>query len=297
VCAYLKDYRSNPLHRSKYSRTFIKYLLSVCWPEIYRRLASWRGLGLIYKLSPSHSNFKSERYRFWNGLRYDTGKEKHLVKFILSYPNIIDGLKYAAISWPQGASSDWEPPAKDLLRFEALMTAIKGGAPQLYTKDTADDFHHLIYASFITFGRSLRRFGKGIRLEKQGKLSLASLYDAFYALRAQVELLFNIITSSTFRKHIEVLWETVGIQGLMPEFSERESYCTFGKQMLIWDYELITGRGEDAMCTDNAKAEDILADGSELEVCNTLQLCSAPDLKRVSRHCPKIQPRRHSLNG
>lgn len=257
MCAYLKDCRGNPLQRSKYSRKFLKYLLSVCWPEMYRRLASWRGLGFIYKLSPSYSKFKSEHYRFWQGIRYDTEKEKHLVKFISAYPNIIDGLKYAAISWPEWASSDWEPPAEDLLHFDALTAAIKDGRSQLYAKDTADDFHRLIYASFVTFGRSLRRFGKGIGLEKQGKLSLASLCDIFTALRAQAELLFNIITSSTFRRHMEVLWETVRIHDLIPKFSEREDYRAFGKRILIWDCELITGGGDVTW-----------ADSSELEVRN-----------------------------
>jgi hypothetical protein len=240
---------------------------------MYGRLASWRGLGFIYKLSLSHFKFKLECYRFWKDVQYNTGKEKRLVKFILTYPEIIDGLKYASVSWPEGAPSDWEPPAQDLLHFDTLMTAIKGGTSQIYTRDTASDFHRFIYASFVTFGRSLRRFGKGIGLEKQGKLPLTSLYCIFHALQAQAELLFTIITSSTFRVHIKVLWETdkLGIRDLIPDFSERDSYRTFGKRTSIWDYELITGStGGNVKWADNAKAEDTWADGSELEVRNTL---------------------------
>ena len=273
VCAYFNDCRRNPLQKSKYSRKFSIYLLSVCWPEIYRRLASWRGLGFIYKLSRSLSKFKLERNGVWKNVQYDTTKETRLVKFISAYPNIIDGLKYAAISRPKGASSDWQPPAKDLLHFETLMTVVKGGKSQLYSKDTADDFHRLIFASLVTFGRSLHRFGRGISLEKQGRLSLESLCDNLYALRAQAELLFHIFTSSTFRRHIEVLRDAdeLGIQDWKPEFSERENYRAFGKRMSIWDYELITRiTGGDMTRADNARAEDTCADSFELEVRSAL---------------------------
>ena len=240
MCAYLTDFTNNPEKRPEYSTSFFKYILSVSWPKIYRRIASWLGLGLIFKLSPSQSQFRSERYARWDEVKYDTRGEKYLVDVIFRYSNIIQGLMYANSIRPKEAESDWDPPAENLLHFDSLIAVVKSGAPQLYTKETADDFHRLIYASLVTCGRSLRRLGWAIKLKNQ------QLEYIFNALRAQVELLLFIITSTTFQKHVEVLCETegLGINDLVPNYNERDAYEKFGVKMGILDRELITGRAQ-----------------------------------------------------
>jgi len=238
VCAYLNAYRENTTSRSKYSRAFFRYLLSVCWLNIYRRISSWRGLGLIYKLSPGQSKFKSERIAWENVQLYDVRNEKYLVRFLLKYPNIIEGLGYAS-----GPGC-----------FDALISAIKRGAPQLYTKETADDFHHLVYAVFVTFGRALCQFGQ---LQK-GKAPRTALEAPFGALRAQAELFLLILTSSAFKQHLEILWSISGPENQeeIPKFSEREEYLTFGEHMQIWDFELVAeGAHEDTGSDSEVRSE------------------------------------------
>lgn len=307
MCAYLADFRRNPGKRSEYSGKFFKYLLSVCWPKIYRRISSWRGLGFIYKIFQTKVKFTSERYKHWNEVQYDVKNERYLVDIFSRYPNVIEGLKYASTSLPHGADSNWEPPAEELLRFDSLIAAINNAAPQLYTKETAEDFHMFLYASFVTFGRSLCQLCKAIGLEKQGLLKPeANLRHIFNAFRGQAELLLFLITSSTFKKHIEVFCsiDGLGINDLVPDVKEREIYEKFGEGLKIWDYELVKGRKRKAPCgtvrTNQATPESRgvgtgkesqstpeSGDGnddeneSELEVRSALSLCRIPGINQV----------------
>lgn len=198
VYAYLNHFRNNLNIRSQYSRLFFKYLLSVCWPKIYRQVASWRGLGFIYNLF--HYKFNSDDVD-WSSNQYDVDHEHYLVGFLSQYENVVEGLTFAFISAPQGSSNDWKPPDKNFPHFQHLMSAIKQGKPQLYSKDTAEDFHRLVYATLVTFGRSLCRFGVELRLHGKDVTGegLKKVSDCFAALRAQTELLVFLLTSSTFK--------------------------------------------------------------------------------------------------
>ena len=236
MCAYLADFRNKPDNRTSNSKSFFKYLLSASWRKIYRRIESWRGLGLIYKLSAARTKFKVERYRHWDEVQYDVRGERYLVEIFTKYPNVIDGLKYATTT--KGADN-LGAPAEGFLRFDSLMAAILQKAPQLYTKQTAEDFHTFIYASFVTFGRALRRFSRATGVKKK-ETSTDQLIEIFNALRGQVELLLFIVTSSTFKQHIEVFCDIdgLGILDLVPDFSERETYEKFGSGMMISDRKM-----------------------------------------------------------
>jgi len=190
-------------------------------------------------MSKTQTKFDSKDYLHWNELEYDTKSEKYLVDFLHYYPEVVLGQVYASTRRPEGVTEDWDPPVAELLSFSHLINAAEAAFDSkkrsrskpvpLYTKETANDFHAFIFASFVTCTRSLYQFSR-----LAGQSSLADMESKFPALQGLIELLLFLITSSTFRKHIEVLDAIDGINNLVPRYEEKETYEEFGEFMQMW---------------------------------------------------------------
>ncbi|KAF8342364.1 hypothetical protein F5887DRAFT_1215946 [Amanita rubescens] len=254
LCAYLNDYRSHPSVQSDYSNRFFKYLLTVCWPSIYRRISSWRGLGFIYRLYHCQFNSQIAKDANWGDTEYDMTHDKRLCRFLSEHDNVVNGLS---------SIFEWLPVRGPSIDFQALAAAAKCGN-RLYTRETANEFHHFVFAAFVMFGHSLSLFGKAVNLSRAGhKLnSEGSLLQLFYGLQAHTTLILYLTTSSAFAKHMEVFQNILGLQELVPDFDERGEYRKFGESMKIWDHDLVSRRcpvNKALSCLDTG-ASDMKAD-------------------------------------
>ncbi|KAF8342365.1 hypothetical protein F5887DRAFT_918801 [Amanita rubescens] len=253
VCAYLNDYRSHPSVQSDYSNRFFKYLLTVCWPKLYRRISSWRGLGFIYRLYHCQFNSQIAKDANWGDTEYDMAHEKHLRRFLSEHDNVVNGLS---------SVFEWLPVRGPSIDFQALAAAAKCGN-RLYTRETANEFHHFVFAAFVMFGHSLSLFGKAVTLSRDCRELNSAIQQLFYGLQAHTTLILYLTTSSAFAKHMEVFQNSLGLQELVPDFDQREEYKKFGESMKIKDHDLVTERCSSSNATpdlstgaSNAKAND-----------------------------------------
>ena len=273
MCAYLNDYRSHPSVQSDYSNRFFKYLLTVCWPKIYRRISSWRGLGFIYRLFYCQFDSQNVNDADWGGAEYDTNHERYLRRFLAGHDNVVDGLK-SVFEWlPVRASSKGGS-----IDFQALVLAAKHGK-RLYTQNTANEFHRFVFSAFVMLGHSLSLFGKAVYRSKTGQaLSSEALHRLFLGLQAHTTLILYLITSSTFARHMEVLHNTLGLRELVPDFDRREEYKTFGQRMKIWDRDVTLGARDSSAKVDggdNAPKEVNEAAANEAESSHEMEVRSA----------------------
>ncbi len=165
--------------------------------------------------------------------------EKYLRKFLSEHQNVVDGLK-SVFEWlPNGS----DPPKGVSVDFPALVSAAQNGE-RLYTRDTANEFHHFVFAAFVMFGHSLSLFGRAVYLSKDDGHALSSeaCQNLLFALQAHTTLILYLITSSTFERHMKVFHNTLGLRELIPDFNRRDEYKSFGKRMRIWDHGVVTGR-------------------------------------------------------
>ena len=125
---------------------------------------------------------------------------------------------------------------------EAVELALKE-KKALYTKETASDFHCLLYLSFIMAGRALREIKDSYALTKQHHKSLAEVGDAIadYNLKTaisaaelSVRFLVCMVSSSVFKLHMRV-WtnEELSLKHMLPRYGEKGNYMRFGKEREI----------------------------------------------------------------
>jgi hypothetical protein len=247
---------------------------------IYRRISSWRGLGFIYRLFHCQFDLQNVNDLNWGNTEYDMTHEKRLRRFLSEHKNVVDGLK-SVFEWPpvRGSSKGGS------IDFRALVSAAKLGK-RLYTRNTATEFHHFVFAAFVMLGHSLSLFGKAVCLSTAGHtISSEALQQLFLGLQAHTTLIVCLISSSAFARHMEVLHNSLGLRELVPDFDRREEYEKFGQRMKIWDRDLVTGRcpGNKASGTkadDSSGASDTAMGDFELQVRNVIQSHSTPDAQR-----------------
>ncbi len=213
--------------------------------------------------------------------------EKRLRRFLSKHQNVVNGLK-SVFEWlPDGDS-----PKGGSIDFPALVSAAQNGE-RLYTRDTANEFHHFVFAAFVMFGHSLSLFGKAVYLSKDGRaLSSEACQQLLLGLQAHTTLILYLITSSAFARHMEVFHNTLGLRELVPDFNRRDEYKSFGKRMRIWDRGVVTGRypGNEALASDtkaddSSGADNTAMDDFELQVRNVVQSHSTPDAQRFEVAC------------
>ena len=194
MCTYLNNYRSHPSVQLDYSNQFFQYLLTVCWPKLYQQISSWGGLGFSYRLHHCQFNLQIGKEANWGDTEYDMDHEKHLHRFLSEHDNMVNGLS---------SIFEWLPIRGPSTDFQVLVAAAKDGN-QLYTRDTANEFHHFVFAVFVMFSHSLSLFGKAVNLSRGcGELnSKSALKQLFYGLQAYTTLILYLTT----HLHLRNIW-------------------------------------------------------------------------------------------
>lgn len=224
VSSYLKDFSSYPKSRREYSDRFFEYLLSVCWPKLRRRITSWHGLGFISILGNTDiPAMKIADFKHWSifqkaGRKGDTSLANFLVK---NYKHIrLISSKYS----------------KDALDLENLMGAVRTfledpSSPTFYNKDTAFEFHRLVYTGFLAFSVLLEIVKHFVKLNKREPSR--EIRSAFVLLTCITRLLLHILSSTAFKNHITV-WTNHGrnMALVTPQYCLSQLYRTSWNRLM-----------------------------------------------------------------
>ena len=192
---------------------------------MYQRISSWSGLGFLSSLK-----------RFWSffGNRikhYDFSKDSVLVRrdftdkvlanYMVNKPAIVDALE------------DYFPPETPFLEehqgFQALIAAAKSAEGPLYTKETAPQFHRLIFATLIMLGSLLGRLR--VMFSKNNESDVEILEDKkrqFFLVKGITKLLYFILHPSAFKHHIRIITANRYDICLLTDYDEKEDiYLNF----------------------------------------------------------------------
>lgn len=127
---------------------------------------------------------------------------------------------------------------------EAVVNAFdKNDLAYLYTKETALDFHYLVYCVFLLAGQAIRKIkDHQVPLKQAGakknKASYASLVEVLKshisAAVLPMKFLHCVLNSTVFKRHIGV-WTNDGecLDDLLPKWSQKEVNMEFGKKRQI----------------------------------------------------------------
>jgi len=100
--------------------------------------------------------------------------------------------------------------------FDDIRKAVKGPRGAFFAKDTAEDFHKLLLATFIRLTLDLQIF-------KSMKNKLSQNGKVFHRIKLHIHLLLSILASSSFRAYIEFTVQSNRIN-LIPLFENRLTY-------------------------------------------------------------------------
>ena len=184
-----------------------------------RRVTSWQGLGFIDKLSTYWDRVDFDGVEWQSDSKRDPNDET-LASFLCHNEHAIKVLRVV------GSRNS------DRLPVDALMSAAQSGGA-IHTKETAREFHHLLCAAFVAFGRSLRFFSKAFKKHPKSCNSgepPKELINPFKVMGLYTRLLLCILTSSSFKTHIRCCTlQGADLKHLLPRYDRRDQYVTFAE--------------------------------------------------------------------
>jgi len=191
---------------------------------MYQQISSWSGLGLVYKLKQFWGLFAImiENHDFLNDpeLAHRGITDKVLADYMVNNPFIVDSLEQAF------------PPETPFLEehkgFQALMTTAKSAEGPLYTKETAPQFHRLLLATLILFGKFLRHLNVMFAKKTLDVEILEGKKSKFLLVKVITRFLYFILHSSAFKHHIRIITNDGYDMDLLTRRGETEDvYLTF----------------------------------------------------------------------
>jgi len=244
---YLNWYRGvkNDTERRDGSTWFGEYIISSCWHKMERRIGHWAAVGLMYNLSQltgslsfltvndeapatKRPDFKLSMYLKSMGNGESLAKILAFFEYVIPSDAILPDLS-------KGGST------KSKIVLPCLQRLCHERSYNLYNKETAIEFHHLLVATMLCYARSLRRLRNAYenRREEESKNSQAKketakrdakirkeekkgLKAAFKRQRAQ--------EADGFESAISALDEFVTLAGVEEDRKEEEKQM--GKSML-----------------------------------------------------------------
>jgi hypothetical protein len=199
VRSYLNDYKTLPEgERKEISRIFVKFILTSCWPKMYRRVHSWSSLSLIKQLCAIDRNaIQDLSSRFEQPLVQpdiallnflQTGWDLYVPKLLDHHPDV------------KACSTDAAPlPQK-------LLSAIISKGSYTYSTDVAIDFHNLLTSSLIAYAVRLDYVDRALRKLNGKRLSdpeaIGPLFDV---LAIAVRAIFALSHSKAMAAHMNML--------------------------------------------------------------------------------------------
>src|SRR6516164_6207921 len=197
---YLKEYKMlKPGPSLKdYSRRFVKYILTSCWPKMHRRVFGWSTVTLIKQLSAINHDQIANAFRSTSELLsvepdldlhnfLDMGKDQYLTRI----------LDYHPVLTPEGTwSTDLAPIP------QVLIDATKSPTFYTYSPNMAIDFHNILTSSLVAYAIRLDLVDRALQKLK-GRVpdgrQLEILRSLFDLLSVSVRAVFVITHSRVMR--------------------------------------------------------------------------------------------------
>jgi hypothetical protein len=143
IRSYLNEYKTFQGARNDISSIFVKYIITSCWPKMYRRIHSWSSLNLIKQIcSIDYATIQSLSLQsapppvqldisFLNFL--EAGWNIYLPDLLDHHPNV------------EALSTDKAPHP------QVLLDAIKSKGTYAYSADVAINFHNLLTSFLVAY--------------------------------------------------------------------------------------------------------------------------------------------------
>lgn len=150
LASYLNAYRKAEKNiQATYSRAFFQYILTTCWPKMYRRITTWTAVGFIFRLNALVDGFDHKVQESWGEVTDPAlGPGDRSLRQLLRQ---LDGVQVVHSIMRSGSYTFQSP--------ENLMAAIWGSGA-IYKKETALEFHVLVCSTFINYAMALARVKK-----------------------------------------------------------------------------------------------------------------------------------------
>jgi hypothetical protein len=251
VSYYLYEYACNKDLRPKYSDSFFHYLLAASWLKLHHRFRSWRTLSFIQQLELAMANdtvrasietigepFNPEKLPTTLGAGdrtlagFFSRNKNYLLQMattscrtlsVFSQPSQLDS--------PSGSENAIHSIRLTFDKFGKAVELALQKEKALYTKETALDFHCLLYLSFLMTGRALSKLQDSFQ---SGRSTVDKYKQAIKAAALPVRFLVYMLSSKAFRLHMEV-WTNNGtsLSHILPDFEQKALYLVFGKDRNI----------------------------------------------------------------
>ncbi len=239
VSEYLENLKAFPKDLTRFSRRFSYYLISKCWPKMYRRVTSWQALGFLHKLYQFPVSTAISEYEWASPLEPDIADEA-LSKLLSKSAVFFTEEGGVATAFPLNQ----RPSFSKLLSAAHAKATSDGACMPLYTRETAEEFHYFLVGTLIMYTRHLCYFVKEFRAAMKDtakwksdgqkireKIEASDFFRYSESLAAWTRVLLYTLTSTAYASHIKVCTgKGANVDALMPQFTELDQYRTFGNQ-------------------------------------------------------------------
>lgn len=240
---YLYEYGGDPEQRGAHSTLFFEYLLSACWPKLYRRFTSWQGLALIQTfeervdLLTGHLNMIGTSAGPSEEFMHPGPGDRTLAYFLeLNSAGIFTVM--LPLNLPESVM-----PCQPTEPFHKLRKAVdtakrENDLSKLYSAETSMDFHFLIYCAFLLAGRAIRQIKDNhVPLKRAWAKKDKAIYDSLVvkfkdsivAAVLPMKILHCVLSSTAFKRHIRI-WTNDGesLGEIWPKWSRKKENLEFG---------------------------------------------------------------------
>lgn len=216
VVHYLKKHKKLPENFKRVHQDyFSKYLVARCWPKMYQRISSWSSKGFIFELGRIPEKDLKDEVSVRAGdisAAFPDRSNRELAVTVVGM--VRDGKMESVIMLPSGH------PEWDLTPLITSFGRMNQDAPQHEDSGTYDvticfEFHRLLIATLLAYGRALKSV-------KEGK-SMEDLVQACKHVWICGNLLSKIASSRMLRQHLRACRNLVYI----PTYDRHERYKSY----------------------------------------------------------------------
>jgi hypothetical protein len=249
--ATLVDYCNDPRVRNpswpgtSHFAAFSSYIMSCCWPKMYRRISRWYSQGFIYSLAVLNdaavlAAFDAYALMPETSPTYSQQRDLPLIQLVLSMSDSGGFQKIMRC---------YRRPGQDSLEvsFEELLSAFRKAkgeqVEKIYSQGTCVAFHHFLVATLLAYSASLSKLreiseGSGAIGGKEEKAK--DLVKAVKELLELSNLLWKISDSKLLEHHAEALESALSL----PQEGYKSFYCSFVGGMGLAENEEGRGSGD-----------------------------------------------------
>jgi hypothetical protein len=250
VATFLTEYRADKSNaQAQLSHQFTCYLLSVCRPRLYRRCTSWPALGLMHRLAQAAMN-----ERFGVAIHSHNYSERPGDRALADYLAAETFQKEVLPVLTDVISSvlGWDVSFSSLIRAVNECSPGNRSNPHFYGPETVLEFHWLLLACLVGMASTHKRLDKLLELKANERVVLLKdpddrltqrIVNAFEVLLTHTRLFIYLISSSSFKTHVEILNKFLP-ESLIPSRREKAIYERWANERVFCNFNFLVEEKE-----------------------------------------------------